>query len=519
MMLVGRLLIWLSGAQPDILAQCKHDRAKYIGVGSAVLVTSSMAAVSMSFALRIALNAELAAAIPFAVAWGLAIMSLDRWLVVSLVRQSPLRYFMLALPRLLLGLLFGIIISTPLTLQIFHVEIANQIAVDHTTALAEYNSSSAVQELTAKVGTDYKAVKADQAVIRSGGVGSSIGPSQDQALTQAESQLNTDQQQVTYYTKAEHCELYGGSGCSSIVAGNVELGTGPAYDFDKQQLAVSTGRVSADTQQVASARKQFDALNGSNEQGAVTAAQTNLTKDQATYAIDKANLNAMQSSYVGSLGKDTGILASLQALDELRGRNSTLMLADLLLFLFFTVIEWLPILVKALLNLGPENTYEKLLAKADEASLRNADNEASRQYLASVRDMDVATDGGQRFNDDWQRDVLPNLIRDAIDARERVARTRLRRWEEQVAADTSSTSYDDIFTPGGTTRGSHAPTPDWLKGGRNRNHRRGLVRQASARLAATWRVLVSGETQQRRGAPTGPGVRATGPQPRYSDGY
>src|SRR5258708_3159287 len=147
---MGRLLIWLSGAQPDILAQCKQDRPKYIGVGSAVLVTSSVAVVSMTFALHIALPpnfplplpfaspfalhialaAKFPVAVPFAFAWGLAIMSLDRWLVVSLVRQSPLRYFLLALPRLLLGLLFGVIISTPLTLQIFHVEIDNQIAID-----------------------------------------------------------------------------------------------------------------------------------------------------------------------------------------------------------------------------------------------------------------------------------------------------------------------------------------------------------------------------------------------------
>jgi hypothetical protein len=514
---VGRLLIWLSGAQPDILAQCKHDRAKYIGVGSAVLVTSSMAAVSMSFALRIALDAQLAVAIPFAVAWGLAIMSLDRWLVVSLVRQSPLRYFMLALPRLLLGLLFGIIISTPLTLQIFHVEIANQIALDHTKDLAAYNNSSAVQSLTARVSADTTVVGDDNAVIKSGGIKSSTPASQYPALAQAEDQLTKDQQQVTHYNQAAHCELYGGAGCSTIVSGTVELGSGPAYNFDEQELAMYNKRVQQDTTQVAAAQQHFNEQNTTNQQNAVKAARAKLAKDTANLNADTANLDSLKQSYVGSLGKDTGILASLQALDELRGTNNTLMLADLLLFLFFTAIEWLPILVKALLNLGPENTYEKLLAKREEESLRDADNAASRRYLAGVRDMDVATDGGQRFNDEWEREVLPGLMRDALDARERVARARLRRWERYEAANTSRTGYDDIFTPGGAVRGSHAPTaPEWLYGTRGRA-RRG--RTWGARLAAAWHALADGETPRRGPSPAGPGLRATGPQPRYSDGY
>ena len=125
---MGSLLIWLSGAQQDILARCRADRPKYVGLGAAVLITAALAAVSMTFALHNALKVSLAAAIPFAVAWGLAIMSLDRWLVVSLVRQqNKLNYLLLALPRVALGILFGLIISTPFTLQIFQPEINQQI--------------------------------------------------------------------------------------------------------------------------------------------------------------------------------------------------------------------------------------------------------------------------------------------------------------------------------------------------------------------------------------------------------
>ena len=201
---MGRFLIWLSGAQHNVLDSCRTDRAKYVGVGSAVLVTSSMAAISMAFALHIALKASLPVAIPFAAAWGLAIMSLDRWLVVSMVRQEKrLNYLLLALPRIALGLLFGVIISTPLTLQIFHLEIANQISIDHTNAASAFNATLSKSALVARVTADQKAVSTDQGVINSGG-GTGTGPAQDPTLVSLQQQLKSDQTKAQTFYNAWH---------------------------------------------------------------------------------------------------------------------------------------------------------------------------------------------------------------------------------------------------------------------------------------------------------------------------
>jgi hypothetical protein len=373
-----------------------------------------------------------------------------------------------------------------------------------------------VASLTARITADRAAVTTDQQVIDSGGASSSTAPAQDPALVQQQSQLKSDQGQVTYYSEAAHCEEYGGSGCSSIVHGNVVLGTGSAFKTDESELASYNARVKSDDQQIQTTEAQLTAQNNKDQGQAVSSAQSNLTRDKAKLTSDQASLNAMKESYVGTLGKDTGILASLKALSELRGSSSTLMWADLLLFMFFTAIEWLPILVKALLNLGPENTYEKLLAREDGKSLRNADNEASRQYLASVRDMDVATEGGQRFNADWERDVLPDLMRDALLARERVARTRLVRWEQSAMAEPGRISYDDIFTPGGGSAAFRAPTPEWLSGQPAGGGKTGgLVSRMSARLTAAWRVLRRGEQPAQRRRP----AAGTGPLPRFSEPF
>ena len=454
-MLVGSPLIWLSGAQPDILAEFKHDRAKYVGIGSAVLITSTMAVVSMAFALHMALNASLPLAIPFALAWGLAIMSLDRWLVVSLARQPGYRYLVLALPRALLGLLFGIIISTPLTLQIFHVEIENQMSVDHTNAAAAYNSSPAVAKLTASVTADQRSVAGYQAVISSGG-GAGMSPSQDPTLVSLNNQLKSDQAQAQSYYKSWHCEVYGGCGPTYM------QGNGTAAKTDYANYQYDTGKAKSDQQQIAAQQASLGRQNATNAASTVSSARSNLIPAQAKLTRDQSAITTLKQNYKTTLASDTGILARLQALDELRLSNPTLFVAEFLLFLFFTTIEWLPIMVKLLLNFGPENTYEKALAEAEQVSLMRAENQRMTQYLRSVREQNETHTESERVYNEWTDRVLPGLIRDELIAKERIARYHLAQWEKHAMADPGRSAYaDGLFAPGGFSMTGGKRPPEW----------------------------------------------------------
>jgi Domain of unknown function (DUF4407) len=450
---VGRFPIWLSGAQRDILDSCRTDRPKYVGIGMAVLITSAMAAVSMAFALHIALKATLPAAVPFALAWGLAIMSLDRWLVVSMVRQAKrLNYLMLALPRVALGLLFGVIISTPLTLQIFHLEIANQISIDHTNAANAYNAALSKSALAAQVNTDQKAVSAAQAVINSGG-GTGTSPAQDPVLVSLQQQLRSDQNMAQAFYNSWHCEEYG-------FPGHCVVGNGPAAKTDLQNYQLYHGQVQSDQSQIESEETALNARNKENAIQAVTTARINLVTDQAKLSQDQGNLAKLKQSFNATNADDTGILASLQALAQLRSSSPTLFMAEFLLFLFFTAIECLPILVKVLLNLGPMNMYERAIAQAEQASLLRAGEEITTQHLATVRRQDELNEESERLHHEWLTRVLPELIKDEIDARERVARARLARWEQQAQAEHGSDQGDDRFGPGGLSA-TGRPAPDW----------------------------------------------------------
>src|SRR5690349_13397036 len=121
-----RFLIALSGARPEVLERCPSEYGKFEGIGGAVLTTAVLAVVSMTFALNSALGVNVVLAVLAALVWGLMILSLDRWLVSTMKADAPRRW-PLAVPRFLMALLLGFVISTPLVLQIFRSEIDAQI--------------------------------------------------------------------------------------------------------------------------------------------------------------------------------------------------------------------------------------------------------------------------------------------------------------------------------------------------------------------------------------------------------
>src|SRR5580658_2061793 len=121
-------LVALSGAQRKILGQCPSERVKFQTLGLAIFITSATSIVSMWFALTSAIGLNVILALPAALFWGLVILGIDRWLVVTMPLEGSRRWA-IAMPRLILAMLLGILIATPLVLRIFQSQIDTQIVV------------------------------------------------------------------------------------------------------------------------------------------------------------------------------------------------------------------------------------------------------------------------------------------------------------------------------------------------------------------------------------------------------
>jgi Domain of unknown function (DUF4407) len=373
---VGRLMIWLSGAAPRLLKRCPTERPKYIGIGTAIAITSIFAAVSMTFALNTDLLVPLPIAIIFAVAWGLAIMSLDRWLIVSLQRQpEPWRYLILIIPRLLLALLFGLVISTPFILQVFRPEIDNEIALLHEEDEASYYSQLSRSPLTLKMTSDQNAVSRLESVISSGG-GLSPSPYDNQEYNGLVQRLNQAISQADSAFRQWQCQLYG------TPAGSCQAGNGPLATASQKQYLTELATVGQDSSAVHSLQNQLLASDAAARADALAQARAALPSAEQQLHADISLEEDETASFNATNENDAGLLIRLKALDDATAGNSTLNAARWLLFMLFTIIEVLPIFVKVLLNLGPENTYEKILDIEETMILRAAREDALRRQAA-----------------------------------------------------------------------------------------------------------------------------------------
>ena len=451
---MGSPIVWLSGAQQDILAQFKADRPKYAGMGSAVLITATMAGVSMAFALHSALKVSLAAAIPFAVAWGLAIMSLDRWLVVSLVRQqNKLGYLLLALPRVALAILFGLIISTPFTLQIFQPEINQQIPLIQTQRAGNFYKNQATNPLTKKIHGELIKVNHDEAIIQSirltGGNSTRDLHDLNQQLSKAIAKRDID-------TNNLNCQLNGAPGCH------------PGYGLIAKQYQKDLDQ---DNLMITNLNNQIEQIKNANKVSApksLVTANGHLREDNKQLKTDLDEQASNDAEFKRTNSSTAGLLLRLQALDQVAAGSGTLQAARWLLFLFFTAIECLPVLVKVLLNLGPQTSYEQALAHAERAGLQLVEQETLRQRREVTLESDALSDEAERLRAEWQANALPEIIHDTTAARERVARSRLEKWEWK---ETAGIDDGGFIGPGGLSGTGRLMGTDWTVTRRNRRPR------------------------------------------------
>ena len=145
---ITEFLWWCAGADPYFMRLSPmQDRVKYAGIGGIVLCTGLLAGVSGAFAfytifgpkgdandysLTASIGIQIATLI-FAVVWGLVIFNLDRFIISSTGKGDgtdsiTIKEFLQALPRIIIALILGFAISSPLEIKILESEINSELS-------------------------------------------------------------------------------------------------------------------------------------------------------------------------------------------------------------------------------------------------------------------------------------------------------------------------------------------------------------------------------------------------------
>jgi hypothetical protein len=372
----------IAGAQPD-LAEQSGDLTKQAAMGGVLISTALVAGVSAFFALNDTLHLSWPAALGAALVWAFVILNLDRMLIVSMNGMHGIKLKLTAaLPRLVLAIVIGAVVSTPLTLRVFQPEIDAQLQIMHAQQIT--NSDKTLNTTYADIPGLENQVANLQAII-SGKTRPAVADDQDVKAAQAA----YDTAEQTYQTAESQaqCELNGT--CGSNHAGN-----GQAYQ--NQQATANADKQAADAANKALQAAETKASSNLSATAAqqVADARKQLPDVQNRLTVEQAEKQAADQAALFADNANSGLLSRLEALDTITADHPTAAIAHLMLFLLFLFIEVLPVLVKLLSTLGSPSAYDDLIAQQEEhvkqAKRSTLDAERKRQEAQAEAAAEVA---------------------------------------------------------------------------------------------------------------------------------
>lgn len=285
---------WCAGVNRDILRQCPTDYAKYAGAGGTIFFTAVMAAISSGYAMFFVFEDNLIACL-FGIIWGALIFNLDRYMVNTMysdglptISWGEIRS---GLPRIIMAIFLGIVISTPLEMKIFEDRINSQLVHDN---IERTNKSRAkAQEGNAN-------------------------------LIQRRNVLEEEQKEISKRLAKANQELKE-EGEGSALSG--KIGHGPIYkDKEMNRDAI---------------QKEMDNWNAAHE------LELKSIKEQIETNSQSANDDIKKGT------KENGFCVRYEAFSNVRSENKALQIVSIVIMLLFIIVETAPTFFKMMISSGP----------------------------------------------------------------------------------------------------------------------------------------------------------------------
>ena len=292
---------YCSGANARLLNECPTESSKYVGIGATIFFTGLFAALSAGYAFYTVFDNSYTATL-LALVWGLMIFNLDRFIVSSMRKSTPMHEFKMAVPRFILAVLISIVIAKPLELKVFEKEINSELVLmqDEAKAFRE-------QQILTKYEAQLHVPKEE--------------------LAQLKKEINDKTQKRNELREIARVEADG-------TGGTKKRNAGPIYNIKK-----------ADADRL---DNELNELKAKNQ----PLIDDNIQKIASLDSLQKAELLALENEDIG------GPAARMEALTRLGIKSNAIWLANIFIMLLFIVIEISPILVKLMTQKGP---YDHLL--------------------------------------------------------------------------------------------------------------------------------------------------------------
>lgn len=373
--IMGEFLFWLGGGDEEVIAECPGERTRIVALGGTVLATSFLAVVAGTAATHDWLHVSLALALPAGFFWGLAIMNLDRWLLLTIRRQAtPPRTLMLALPRLGLALVVGMVISIPTLLGVFHPEVTAKATEERQAEQAQAKRILGAQFVQIKKLAGER--KELQQSLNSSLASTVFAESPDYARLQR--RLSGEQKQADAAQKRAICELDG-------TCGTKHVGAGPSYRAKEQQASGLAAEATATRSELDGLGKRLLKEAESSQHQAKGFAREHLAQVNGEFSELNADYKRERGKLEKAFEAKIGLLDRVDALASLASEHPSMRYITILLALFILAIDCVPVLFKTLSLLGRPSRYEAIQEDRDERQLaRRTVEEDAREELRRI---------------------------------------------------------------------------------------------------------------------------------------
>jgi hypothetical protein len=460
---IGDLLLWLSAADPEIIALCDRvdatntvppsaaktpattgvppaaagavslrplrvgssERTKHLALGGTVLTTGGLAFAASAYTASAIFHAGAFAALSIGLIWALIIVNLDRYLLGSLRRQRTVGLTIaLAVPRVLIALVVGLLIAEPLVLRAFEKEVGVQ-ALE--TREARYQDGIAaldsprteLNRLRARHRTLLATVTAVQ------GGGTIVNDPEYRQIAKEVARLQT---LVNRANQLAECEVT--KGCTY----NGRPGDGPQAaqrrriaDRYQSQLDAKQRELTAVTRRLRAQSATADAREKADAQKELAAIAPRIKRLEADEAATKDSLEAAYK-------RPPGLADRMDALDEVSGASFSVGSTRHLLEALILAIDVAPALFKLLLLLGTPTLYERMERMREREIVKNRRRLSTSEGKAvSIMASLPLTEA--RLRQRFLKDAIEDLTRQAVEVQKHVAERALEDWKAEVLAE------------------------------------------------------------------------------------
>lgn len=345
---INEFMWFCSGANKEIVRRCPNEHSKYFGIGGTILFTALMASLSGGYAITTVFD-SVTAGIFFGIFWGSLIFNLDRFIVNTMYSDGEpsisLKEILGGLPRLIIAIFLGIVISMPLELRIYEKEIIVEINELKKDKLNEFikEDQNKLDSISIKL-EEVHNTPVSQTIFQSGIVTGSTTLNQlISARNNKETNRASIQQKINAYTNKLN------SLTEEDSEGNSKKGV---LIEERSKLINIRNTLTREINTIDGNIKSSDAglrkvISDAEEQKKIQIIDLQTQINDLRVKIKKGG-----EEYKLDLNDYNGFQARMKAFSKLRDENPTTNISAFFIMLLFIIIEIAPVLFKMMMTAG-----------------------------------------------------------------------------------------------------------------------------------------------------------------------